>query len=327
MRVAMSFTVTVGINIVFDYRKGLYMQKSRKTRCGVNLEAYLFILPILFLFAVFVVYPIAFNGYYSFFKWNGMSANKQFIGTANYIKLFKDPVFVKILSNFFIFAVITIISQAALGITFAFILVRKVKLSTLFRTLIYLPVAITPTIVGNVFSRIYETNQGDLNMLLRSLHLDVLTQQWLADPKIALYAIAAVNIWQWTGYSMLMYYANMLNIPDDVYEAAVIDGASSFQQFFHISLPLLRSTHFTLFVMGALGSLKCFDLPFILTNGGPNHATEFFSTYIYSKSFINFDQGMSSTIVIVLIALALIITIAQLKVYGIGGRDKELAER
>lgn len=296
--------------------------KGRQSR-----QAYLFIAPILFLFAVFVIYPIVFNGYYSFFKWNGMSATKTFIGAANYTKLFKDPVLIKILRNFGIFAIVTILTQAMLGILFAFILVRKVRLSSLFRTLLYLPVVITPTIVANVFSRIYETNQGDLNVLLRSLNLGFLAQQWLADPKIALYAIAAVNIWQWTGYSMLMYYANMLNIPDDIYEAATIDGASSVQQFFRISLPLLRSTHFTLFVMGALGTLKCFDLPFLLTGGGPNHATEFFSTYIYAKSFVNFDQGMSSTIVMVLISIALVITIVQLRLYGIGGKDKELAER
>lgn len=290
-------------------------------------EAYLFIAPILLLFAVFVIYPIVFNGYYSFYKWNGMSATKTFVGIGNYAKLFRDPVLMKILKNFGIFAVVTILTQAMLGIIFAFILVRKVPMASLSRTLIYLPVVITPTIVANVFSRIFETNQGDLNTMLRALNLDFLAHQWLADPKIALYAIAAVNIWQWTGYSMLMYYANMLNIPDDIYEAATIDGASSVQQFFRISMPLLRSTHFTLFVMGALGTLKCFDLPFLLTGGGPNHATEFFSTYIYTKSFINFDQGMSSTVVMVLISIALVITIAQLRLYGIGGKDKELANR
>ena len=154
----------------------------------------------------------------------------------------------------------------------------------------------------------------------------MLAQPWLALPNLALMWIIIINIWQWTGYSMLMYYANMLNIPSDIYEAATIDGASAKAQFFRITLPLLRSTHFTLFVMGALGSLKCFDLPYVLTKGGPNYATEFFSTYIYKQSFDLFNQGMASTVVVFMFAIAMVITLVQLRLYYRGGKDKELAD-
>jgi raffinose/stachyose/melibiose transport system permease protein len=180
-------------------------------------------------------------------------------------------------------------------------------------------------VVGNIFSKIFETNRGELNTILRTLNLDFLTQQWLADPKVALYAIAMVNIWQWTGYSMLVYYANMLSIPDDLYEAATIDGAGTVKKFFSITLPLLRSSHFTLFVLGALGTLKCFDLPFVLTKGGPNYATEFFSTYIYKKSFDLFDQGGASTLVVLMFIIAIIITVAQLVIYTRNDKNKEMS--
>ena len=124
---------------------------------------------------------------------------------------------------------------------------------------------------------------------------------------------------------MLMYYANMLNIPQDLYEAATIDGATSVQQFTKITVPLLRGTHYTLFIMGMLGSLKCFDLPYILTKGGPAHATETFSTYIYTKSFNLFKQGEASAIVVIMFLIAMIITMIPLKFYYRDDKDKELA--
>jgi raffinose/stachyose/melibiose transport system permease protein len=201
----------------------------------------------------------------------------------------------------------------------------KIKLTSVYSTIFYVPVVATPVVVGNIFSKIFETNRGELNTILRTLNLDFLTQQWLADPKVALYAIAMVNIWQWTGYSMLVYYANMLSIPDDLYEAATIDGAGTVKKFFSITLPLLRSSHFTLFVLGALGTLKCFDLPFVLTKGGPNYATEFFSTYIYKKSFDLFDQGGASTLVVLMFIIAIIITVAQLVIYTRNDKNKEMS--
>lgn len=125
--------------------------------------------------------------------------------------MIQDPVFKKILFNFVVFALICIIVQAFFGLIFASFFTRKIRFSGIYRILFYLPVIATPTIVGNIFSKIFETNRGYLNELLRFVELDGLCQEWLADPQIALGCVIFVNIWQWTGYSMLMYYANMLN--------------------------------------------------------------------------------------------------------------------
>lgn len=289
------------------------------------LTSYLFILPIVLMFSVFIIYPIVYNIIISFYDWNGINIEKIFAGFANYKALFQDKTMKIILKNFVVIALSTTIIQAFFGLVFASFFIRRIKFSGFYRIMFYLPVIATPTIVGNIFSKILETNRGYLNVMLRAVHLDVLCQQWLATPKFALACIIFVNIWQWTGYSMLMYYANMLNIPQDLYEAATLDGANSFQQFTRITFPLLRGTHYTLFILGMLGSLKCFDLPYVLTNGGPAHATETFSTYIYTKSFNMFKQGEASAIVVLMFLIAMVITIIQLKMYYKDDKDKELA--
>ena len=181
--------------------------------------------------------------------------------------------------------------------------------------LFYLPAVVTPTVVGQVFSKFFEANNGYLNGMLGMFGMGSLRQTWLADPALALGCVAFVNIWQWTGYSMLLYYAGMLNISRDMYEAAEIDGASAYQQFVRITFPLLRGTHFTLFILGMLGSLKCFDIVFVLTDGGPNYATEMFSTYIQRLSFSLFRQGESSAVVMIMFLIAMTITAVQLYFY------------
>ena len=257
------------------------MPNRRLTYRNSDLQNYWFIAPVFLLFAVFIVYPIVYNFIISGYDWNGVSLTRKAVGWLNYTATFKDPIFAKIMSNYWIFAVVTIVTQAFFGILFASFFINKIKGSSVYRILFYLPAVVTPTIIGHVFSKFFEANYGTLNAMLRGLGLESATRTWLADPSLALGCIIFVNIWQWTGYSMLLYYANMLNISEDLYEAAEIDGANKAMQFLRITLPLLRSTHFSVFILGALGSLKCYDIVYVLTNGGPNHATETFSTYIH----------------------------------------------
>ncbi len=270
---------------------------------------------MLILFAAFIVYPIIYNVRISFFEWNGISRDMKPIGFQNYIELLHDPILIRILTNFLVFSFSTIIIQGILGIFFASLMRNGLKMSGLYRTLIYLPIVATPTIVGSVFSKILETNKGYLNELLRSVHLGNLALPWLATPALATMWVIIVNIWQWTGYSMMVYYTGMLNIPMEVYEAADIDGASRLQKFFLVTFPMLRSTHYTIFIMGMIGSLKTFDIPYVLTGGGPNHATEFFSTYINQLSFENFNQGKASAVVVMMLVIAMTITAIQLRIY------------
>ncbi len=286
---------------------------------------YLFIVPIFILFAVFIVYPIVYNIRVSFYQWSGIGSDKVFIGLQNYKTVFSGKVIHKILRNFVVFALVTITVQAAFGMVFASFFVNRLPGSNIFRVLFYLPAVVTSTIVGQVFTKFFETNRGYLNTFLKSIGLSALCKTWLADPKLALGCLCFVNIWQWIGYSMLLYYAGMLNIGNEIYEAAEIDGANKVQQFFRITFPMLRGTHFTVFILGMLGSLKCYDIVYILTDGGPNYATEMFSTYIQRLSFEMFKQGEASTVVVIMFVIAMVITAAQLMLYYRGNKDKELA--
>jgi raffinose/stachyose/melibiose transport system permease protein len=286
-------------------------------------EGYLFILPLFIFFGVFCVYPLLFNFNHSLFEWNGMSRNKTFIGIENFRLLVKDPIMLKVLRNQVLFFFGTIFPQALFGIVIAYVINRKIFFGGFFRTLLYMPSILTISIVGTIFSRMLEPNIGVVNTTLRALGLNALALQWLGRPNTALFSLIAVNIWMWTGFSMLLYNVNMTHISEELYEAATIDGANGFQQFCRVTFPLLRNTHLSLVLLGSISTLKTFDLPFVLTKSGPNHATEFFSTYIYLLSFDYFDQGRSSAVVTILFFLALILTIIQLRMYGVlGQREK-----
>jgi raffinose/stachyose/melibiose transport system permease protein len=286
-------------------------------------EGYLFILPIFIFFGVFCLYPILFNFYYSYFEWNGISRNKIYVGLANFKTLFGDPIIVKIIQNFCIFFPGTVFPQAFLGIIIAYIINRNIRFGTFFRVLLYLPSILTISIVGTIFSRILETNLGEINTILRWLKLDFLALHWLAKPHLALFSLIMVNIWTYTGFSMLLYSVNMTFIPGELYEAATIDGANLVHQFFRLTIPLLKNTHLSLILLGSINTLKAFDLPYVLTAAGPNHATEFFSTYIYNLSFSYFEQGLSSAVVCLLFVIALALTVVQLRVYGVLGKRGE----
>jgi raffinose/stachyose/melibiose transport system permease protein len=224
-----------------------------------------------------------------------------------------------VLRNFAVFFVGTVFPQAFLGIIIAYIINRKVFAGTVFRTVLYMPSILTLSIIGIIFSRMMEPNIGVINTTLRALGLNSFALQWLGRPSEALFSLILVNVWTWTGFSMLLYNVNMTHIPEELYEAATIDGANGFQQFFRITFPLLKNTHLSLILLGSISCLKTFDLPYVLTKGGPNHATEFFSTYIYLLSFDYFDQGRSSALVVLLFILALLLTVIQLRMYGVMG--------
>ena len=286
------------------------MYMKRKT-----FSAYLYILPSLVFFVVFILYPIVFIFQTSFYEWDGFSVNKEFIGIGNYIDIFNSGYLPVVLKNFVIFGALTLIIQAFLGMVYAEFLRKRILFATFFKSLFFLPVVLTPVVVGYIFRSILEVNYGFLNTALRSLGLDIFTQEWLSNPKIALYTVSAVNIWQWTGFNMLLYIAGMTSIPDSIHDAASIDGASGIVKFIRITIPLLKHTHFTLSILGIIGALKVFDIIWVLTGGGPGVVTASFSTLILKESFVAYNQGASSALSVIMIIIAFIITAFQLKLY------------
>ncbi len=277
---------------------------------------YLYLLPALLLILTFFYYPIGYTLGISSLDWNGIGAKQTPIGLSNYQDIFKDPIVRRSFNNQLGFGLVTIFGQMGLGLTMAILLKSQARFKTFYKLIFFFPVVLSATVVSYVFRRIYDGSTGELNALLNMLGLSSLTNAWLADPILALYALMVANMWEWTGFSFMMYFAGLTLIDEEIYEAARIDGATLFQIIVHIVIPLLWTTHFSLIILGVIGVLKTFDLVWLTTQGGPGRATEFMSTYIFKKGILEFKAGYASALSILVLVVALVMTIIQLRGYG-----------
>lgn len=281
-----------------------------------KLLGFLFILPLSLFVLIFMVYPILFNVQNSFYEWNGIAADKTFIGFQNYVNLFKDDVFGIVIKNFVLFAVLTVGIQSILGILIANIFRVKFIGRDAAKAVLFMPAILSSIIIGQIFYRIMDPNVGYLNKFFDMVGLDFLEGSWLSNPKTAIFVIIIINIWQWTGYSVTLYYGAIMGVSDDLYEAAKIDGANSFQILTRITVPLVRGTTYNLTIVGVIGALKQYDLVTALTGGGPANATQTFATYLYEQSFGTYKQGYACSIAVVMFIIAMLITIVQLRMYN-----------
>lgn len=286
------------------------MNKSGKKSDRV---AYLYILPLMVLSFALVYYCIIDTVVVSFTDWDGMSDGFQFIGIKNYTKLLSDKVFWTSVVNNIVFFFGTVFIQAVLGFILAVFLKRKLPGSNVFKAIYFLPIAMATSIITAIFRIIMDPTNGSLNQLLRTVHLEGLAQNWLGDPKIALFSIIIVNIFQWMGFSMITYYAGLMSLPDDVYEAAKIDGAGSWRTTFSVTFPMLKGTTNVLIILGIVGSLKTFDIVKLLTGGGPGRATTVMNTYLYEKAFNDFNAGGAASIGVAILVIAMIMSFLQIK--------------
>ncbi len=275
--------------------------------------AYLYILPLLVLSFALVYYCIIDTAIVSFTDWDGMSDSFKFVGLKNYTKMLADSVFWKSVTNNIIFFVGTVFIQAFLGFILAVFLKRKLFASNVFKAIYFLPIAMATSIITAIFKIIMDPTNGTLNQFLRAIHLGGLAQSWLGDPKIALISVIVVNIFQWMGFSMITYYAGLMALPDDVYEAAKIDGAGFWRTTFSVTFPMLKGTTNVLVILGIVGSLKTFDLVKLLTGGGPGRATTVMNTYLYEKAFNDFNAGGAASIGVAILIIAMIMSFLQIK--------------
>lgn len=289
-------------------------KKKNKGKMKQNMVGWAFVEPIVLFVVAFIYYGIFYNAYNSFFSWDGISFDKAFVGFENYAEMFRDPDFYLSLKNTFIFTILTVTIQAFIGLVLAYFLHTQGPLRTAMKSVFFFPVVLSPVVLGAAFSQIYDFQFGYINEFLRAIGLGSLEQNWLGDPDIALYSVIAINIFQWTGSSMVMYYMAMLTIEKEIFEAAKIDGAGFFRTLWSIVFPNLKGTTFTLSILGVIGGLKTFDLVWITTAGGPGSSTEFISTYLFRKSMLQQEVGFSSAVAIVLLTIALLITYFQLRV-------------
>lgn len=263
-----------------------------------------FVLPAFLIYAIFVLVPIGYNVYVSFLQTDLMSSSK-FVGIKNYINLFQDKTFVGAVKNNILMVIGSLIAHLPLALFFGNILFQKIKGSHFFQTVFFLPSVICGVAVGLTWTFVYNSEFGLINKFLEMIGLGGLKQVWLADKNLALFCIIIVVMWQFVGYHMIIQIAAMKNISESYYEAAEIDGASKWVQFKSITFPLIKPILKVDAVLIITGSLKYYDLVAVMTGGGPNHATELMSTYMFYQGFRTLKYGYSAAIGVVLLLLCI----------------------
>ena len=274
-----------------------------------------FIGPALLVYCIFVLYPIFSTFYYSLFEWSGIESGATFAGLSNYLNILSDNVFWMSLENNLLLVVASLLTQLPLGLLLALLLFAPIRGVRLFRTVYFLPLLMSSVAVGILWIYIYEPNQGILNRTLDLIGLSFLKSSWLGSEETAFWAVVATICWQFTPFYMILFRAALVGIPEEIYESASIDGAGAWQKFRHITLPLLLPTIITSSILSIIGSLKYFDLIFVMTGGGPNNATELMATYMYKQAFSYFNMGYASTIAFVMFLIAFVVTVI---VYSLG---------
>ena len=288
------------------------MQRNKSAKLMQNIGILLFLAPALILIGIYIIWPIIMSFELSMFEWDGISPQKLYVGLKNWKDLIQDSIFWHAFGNNIKFIFLSIIIEMPIAILLAVLLDRGGKKFDVFKSLFYLPMLMSSVAIGVLFKYIYDPSFGLLSGILSFLHLDFLNQDWLGDPKIAFYSVVAVICWQYIPFYMIFFIAALSNIPHELYEAARIDGATQGQYFWKIELPLLSPSIKTACILSLIGSLKYFDLIYVMTEGGPSNATELMATYMYKNAFASFKMGYGSTIAS---AMFMIITTAGILAY------------
>lgn len=287
-----------------------------------NWIPYIFLIPAVAVMLVFVYIPVIENFIFSLYRWSALNPVWHFVGLSNYGKLFQDSIFWHSLLNNVFYAVISVGIQVFGALVLAAMLEADVfptYVSSFFRTALFLPSVLTITVIGFTWQLIYSPSIGLANQLLSSLGLGGLTHAWIGNQSTAIFAIIGVSQWQWTGYIMVLLIVAIQAIPAELYEAARIDGANGIQQFFHVTAPGVRETTLVMLVITVIGAFKVFDIVWVMTQGGPSHASEVLGTYLYSSGFRNDAMGYASSIATIIFVITLILSFVQLRVGGTEG--------
>lgn len=272
---------------------------------------YLFIFPTIAAFVIFRIYPMVVSFYLSVCKWSLLFPEKKFIGIGHYVNLFQDPIFLKCFYNTLVYVVGVVPIGIAIAIPIALLLNTKIKLSNLFRAVYFLPFITSMVAAATIWKWLYQPRFGLFNFILSSLGLPA--QGWLTNSNQVLYCMIIFSIWQSVGYYAIIFLAGLQAIPQQYYEAAKIDGASKFQYFFHITLPLLKATTLFVLVMWTIGVFQIFTPVFIMTEGGPFNSSNVVILFVYRTAFEYMKAGYGSAAAVVLFCLILIIVLLEMK--------------
>ncbi len=286
---------------------------------GRHTYSYKLVIPALLIFGIFFVAPSLYGVYYSLTDWTIGKDGVSFVGLENYVNIFKSEELTHSIYNTFLYAIIVVLGKNIIGLLLALAVNTKIKFKGYLRVIFFLPCVISTIIIGLVFVPILHPN-GILNEFFGRIGLDFLQKGWLVDRNIVMFSIAAVSIWQWSGYHMVIYLAGLQGINKTYYEAATIDGANAFQRFKSITFPLLASTFNINMLLSLIGGLKVFSEPYALTNGGPGNASQVIALEVFSK-FGKGQWGLGTALNVTLAIFVSIICIPLL--YNMKKREVE----
>ncbi len=290
--------------------EGMKKLKARKRR---DIGWYcLFVLPLVIVFAIIVIIPFIIGIVYSFFKWDGLPINpKIFVGFDNYVRLFSDSRFMTAAGHTIVFTLVAVVLINVLGLVFALVVTSKLRVRNIARTMLFMPYLIGGLLLGYIWKFIF----GDgFTIIGESLGMENIIFNWLTDKKLALVALIIVATWQMAGYIMIIYITGIQAIPDDVVEAAAVDGANFWQTLFRVKFPLIMPSFTICLFMTLSNCFKNFDTNLSLTGGGPNNATELFAMNIYNEIFMQSNYGYGQAKAILFFIIVACITLVQVSI-------------
>lgn len=281
-----------------------------KKRTKYNLTTLTFLLPWIITFSLFSAFPIIFSLSISFTDYSGLNPSFNFVGLENFIELFSDEIFLIALRNTAIFVVGTIPFTTTIALLLAVLINSKiVKLKGLFKAGFFLPSVMSMVVIATIWRYMYSAD-GIINTVLQTFGIEK-TTGWLASPDTALSSIMIMNIWAAIGYYTIIFLAGLQSIPEQLYESASIDGASSTKKFFNITLPLIKPTLFFVIAINTIRSFQIFSEIFTMTQGEPLNSTQTIVHYLYIKGFRQFEMGYASAMAYVLVVIIMIVTLIQ----------------
>ena len=274
------------------------------------LQGIIYVLPSFILIMAFCIIPIFMSGYFSFTSYNIMTPPK-FVGLENYEKVFQDGYVADAAKNTLLYVLMTVPAQTILSLVFAAFLAYKMQNKTggFLRSVMFIPVIASAVTAGTIWRIILNTEGGLLNNILNFFHLD--SVNWLGSTKTALISICIVAVWKNVGYFLVIYYAGIMGISKDLYEAAKVDGATSIQQFFKITLPMLKPITYLVVTLGIIWSFQVFDHAYLMTGGGPGRATVTLVMGIYNAAFKQYKMGYACAMAMLLLLIVVIINVIE----------------
>ncbi|MCP1110535.1 carbohydrate ABC transporter permease [Ohessyouella blattaphilus] len=289
---------------------------------GKKSVIFVFLFPALLIYTALVIVSIIWAGYYSFFDWSGVG-DKIFVGLSNYIELFtNDDVFRASVGHTVIYTIINVAIQVFGGLLFAILLSRITKGRVVLQTLYYIPVVISSVAICQIFTKLFSvTPTGIVNQVLSFFSSSFKTMEWISNPSISLYVAAFVEAYKYLGLYMVIFYAALIGVPNELSEAAKIDGATVAQEYLHVRIPYIKPVIIANCLLVLNGSLRSFEFSYLLTHGGPGNSSELMTTYMYKQAFTSMKYGYGSAVAIMIVIICLVVGVLFRKMTGEGKEE------